>query len=462
MMKYLVLIFLIILLVILVFYYNNTREYFADCIIYKNSVNYSTDKYFIYGRLQLLYKYFMIEDKDEKKKIKDTYSLKIYNESNSINLDKLERSYFYEDKKITFNNLKNSDTEWANCSFRDSTYDQDPLYFNLMNKDSSKICDDIVNLKSDSVVNGNNDLLLLKIEFNDDNIELGEILPDKIKINKIRVVKYNKDQRKIVPFEEESHFINYFFKLDTTTLEFKPIKRNTMIYIFKNEFCNNIYEIDRTEQRCFNINEIGFESINFIDYNTTFGDNFENDLSECDDEYITSFDDIKEELKNKMFLKAKDEYTKCYQKISLNYVRDKDIYNSRNNNCVVPKTYLLQHCSYKKCNYHNKSCKYEKDKKQIKEYNDILDVDNFNKIEQENMFYIMDNSEKNYNTCKKYINYNTDFYKKIEAIDNDQIMLDNELNKFDDEKELYSKLDLLENVSQDNCIYILISIINKE
>ncbi len=54
----------------LVFYYNNTQEYFADCIIYKNSVNYPTDKYFTYGRLQLLYKYYMIEDKDEKKKNK--------------------------------------------------------------------------------------------------------------------------------------------------------------------------------------------------------------------------------------------------------------------------------------------------------------------------------------------------------------------------------------------------------
>jgi len=52
-------------------------------------------------------------------------------------------------------------------------------------------------------------------------------------------------------------------------------------------------------------------------------------------------------------------------------------------------------------------------------------------------------------------------YEKIKAIESDEIMSDKDLINFDKEN-LYTDFNLLENVSQDNCIYILISIINKE
>ena len=91
----------------------------------------------------------------------------------------------------------------------------------------------------------------------------------------------------------------------------------------------------------------------------------------------------------------------------------------------------------------------------INEYNDILNVDSYNDLDQDSIFYIKDNSEKHYNTCRKYINYNTDFYDKIEAIENDQTMRDKDLINFDNEN-LYTEFNLLENVSQDNCIYIFI------
>jgi hypothetical protein len=73
----------------------------------------------------------------------------------------------------------------------------------------------------------------------------------------------------------------------------------------------------------------------------------------------------------------------------------------------------------------------------------------------ENKHYIIDNSEKSYNICRKYIDYNSDFYKKIESIDSDETMMDNYLSNFDTEN-LYTDFNLLKYVSQDNCIYILI------
>jgi hypothetical protein len=68
---------------------------------------------------------------------------------------------------------------------------------------------------------------------------------------------------------------------------------------------------------------------------------------------------------------------------------------------------------------------------------------------------MMDNSEESYTICRKYIDYNSDFYKKIELIENDKTMTDKYLSTFDKE-DLYTDFNLLKYVSQDNCIYIFI------
>ena len=234
------------------------------------------------------------------------------------------------------------------------------------------------------------------------------------------------------------------------------IQSQEKFYIFKNQFCVNKYEFERSNEKCFNINQLGFESINFLNNSAKFSISQSMEELNCDSETITSFDDVKDELKTKLLNKAKMDYKKCTQNIRADYTDDDEIYRSRNNNCVVPRTYLLNHCSYKGCKYHKKSCDYEKDMKAINEYNDILNVDSYNDLDQDSIFYIKDNSKKHYNTCRKYINYNTDFYDKIEAIENDQTMRDKDLINFDNEN-LYTEFNLLENVSQDNCIYIFIN-----
>ena len=239
-----------------------------------------------------------------------------------------------------------------------------------------------------------------------------------------------------------------------------PMKKQIQFYIFKNHFCNNKYEIETINDKCFNINQLGFDSIDFINNNTTFSISQSMDDSSCADEFITSFDDAKDELKTKLLNKAKMDYKKCRQNIRSDYTNDDEIYYSRNNNCVVPRTYALNHCRYKGCTYHNKSCYYEKDMKDINEYNDILNVDSYNDLDQKSIFYIRDNSEKHYNTCRKYINYNTNFFEKIKAIEKDKTMADKDLINYDTEN-LYTDFNLLENVSQDNCIYIFINTINK-
>lgn len=466
-----ILIFLILLLIFLMLYYDNTKEYFGDCIIYKKDTNVINEKYYNYGELQLLYKYFKVAE-DEKELIKLTYNDKkaknILTETNTINLDKMNRED-HLNKKIVLNDLNPSNSDWSVCYFNDNTkkpFDTNiqpdkKVFFNRM-KDIKPICDNITDLKSDSAINQDEDIVLLQIECNNTNIDIitNNLEPERVNINKIRIVKYDKTNRTIEPYEESNEFIKFFFTLNTDTLKFMPMKRQIQFYIFKNQFCNNKYEIERTNDSCFNINQLGFDSINFINNNTTFSISQTMNDSNCSTESITTFDDVKDELKNKLFNKAKMDYKKCKQNIRSDYTDDDDIYRSRNNNCVVPRTYLLNHCRYKGCTYHKKSCNYEKDMKSINEYNDILNVDSYDDLDQESVFYIRDNSKKHYNTCRKYINYNTDFYEKIKAIEEDKTMADKDLSNFDTEN-LYTDFNLLENVSQDNCIYIFINTINK-
>lgn len=463
-----ILIFLILLLIFLMLYYDNTKEYFSDCIIYKKDTNIINEKYYNYGELQLLYKYFKVAE-DDKELIKATYNDKkaknILPETNTINLDKMNRKD-HLNKKIVLNDLDPSNADWSVCYFNDNTkkpFDTNiqpdkKVFFNRM-KDVKPICDNITDLTT----YGKQDeySILLQIECNNTNIDIKntkepEEEPERVNITKIRIVKYDKTNRSIEPYEEGDEFIKYFFTLDTNLLKFMPIKKQIQFYIFKNQFCNNKYEFERSNDKCFNINQLGFASIDFINNNeATFSVSQSMDDSNCDTETITTFDDAKDELKDKLLNKAKMDYKKCKQNIRADYTDDDDIYRSRNNNCVVPRTYLLNHCRYKGCKYHKKSCNYEKDMNGINKYNDILNVDSYNDLDQESVFYIRDNSTKHYNTCRKYINYNTDFYKKITAIEEDNTMSDKDLSNFDKEN-LYTEFNLLENVSQDNCIYIFI------
>ena len=466
-----ILIFLILLLLFLMLYYDNTKEYFSDCIIYKKAPNVIDERYYNYGELQLLYNYFKTDDKEL---IKETYNDKknknILTETNIINLDKMNRKE-HHNKKIVFNDLDPSNSDWSVCYFNDTTkkvFDTNiqpdkKVFFNRM-KDVKPICDNITDLTT----YGEQDeySILLQIECNNTNIDIKntkepEEEPERVNITKIRIVKYDKTNRSIEPYEEGDEFIKYFFTLDTNLLKFMPIKKQIQFYIFKNQFCNNKYEFERSNDKCFNINQLGFESIDFINNNeATFSVSQSMDDSNCDTETITTFDDAKDELKDKLLNKAKMDYKKCKQNIRADYTDDDDIYRSRNNNCVVPRTYLLNHCRYKGCTYHKKSCNYEKDMKSINEYNDILNVDSYDDLDQESVFYIRDNSEKHYNTCRKYINYNTNFFEKIKAIEKDKTMADKDLINYDTEN-LYTDFNLLENVSQDNCIYIFINTINK-
>jgi hypothetical protein len=465
-----ILIFLILLLLFLMLYYDNTKEYFSDCIIYKKAPNVIDERYYNYGELQLLYNYFKTDDKEL---IKETYNDKknknILTETNIINLDKMNRQE-HDNKKIVFNDLDPSNSDWSVCYFNDTTkkvFDtniqpDNKVFFNRM-KDVKPICDNITDLKTDEDQDEDQDedIILLQIDCNNTNIDITNNLePENVNITKIRIVKYDKTNRTIEPYEESNEFIKFFFTLDTNTLKFMPMKKQVKFYIFKNQFCVNKYEFERSNEKCFNINQLGFESINFLNNSAKFSISQSMEELNCDSETITSFDDVKDELKNKLLNKAKMDYKKCTQNIRADYTDDDEIYRSRNNNCVVPRTYLLNHCSYKECKYHKKSCDYEKDMKAINEYNDILNVDSYNDLDQDSIFYIKDNSEKHYNTCRKYINYNTDFYDKIEAIENDQTMRDKDLINFDNEN-LYTEFNLLENVSQDNCIYIFINTINK-
>ena len=75
-----ILIFLILLLICLMLYDCNKKEYFQDCIIYKHQ-QINNEKYYEYGGLQLLYKYFNEESFENKQLIKETYNDKLNNNS---------------------------------------------------------------------------------------------------------------------------------------------------------------------------------------------------------------------------------------------------------------------------------------------------------------------------------------------------------------------------------------------
>jgi hypothetical protein len=463
-----ILIFLIVLLISLVLYFGNNKEYFSDCIIYKYDTSLTDNTFYNKGELQLLWSFYT-ETEDQKELIEKTYNDKKtagkLNETSMINLDKLNRKE-HSEKKIIMNNLNPSNTDWSTCYFNDKTEKvfadniqlENKVLFNRL-EDTTAICENITKLTTDTAVNQQEDIILLKIECNSKNIDItSKIQPDNVKINNIRIVKYDKNTRTIDNYENGNDFIKYFFTLDPDTLMYLPIKKNVMFYSFKNQFCNNKYEIDETFSCCFNINQLGFDSINFLNYNAVFSpDNITmSDCKlECDSKELVSFDDVKDTMKNNALTEAKTEYLKCKQKIIANYSSDKDIHKSRNNICVTPNTYSLNHCKHKDCAYHKKSCEYELDSDKINKYYDVINVDEYNLLDKEKMYYMMDNSEESYTICRKYIDYNSDFYKKIELIENDKTMTDKYLSTFDKE-DLYTDFNLLKYVSQDNCIYIFI------
>ena len=478
-----ILIFLILLLICLMLYDCNKKEYFQDCIIYKHE-QINNKKYYEYGELQLLYKYFNEESLENKQLIKETYNDKLNNNSltktNEIDLDKLNRTEDLE-KKLILNELDESNSDWAYCYFNNdirvfdinkqperSKVNKNKVLFNRMENKTTEICDKIDQIKttSDDV---DESIILLKIECSNQNINIEETeeteKPSIVNINNIRIVKYNKKTKIIEPYEGSNHFIKYFFTLDINTSKFIPIKRKVKFYIFKSHFCDGKYEIKNNNSKCFNINQLGFESIDFTNSNAIISDSNENrDIQDtnCIEDEIISFDTVKNELKDKLLNNAKRDYNQCKNKIISDYRDDDYLYRHKNDICVKQKVYLTNHCSYKYngCNYHKESCKYEKDKERINEYLDVLDVNSYNDLNQDKMFYIKDVSlgkdERNpYNICKKYIDYNTDFYKQINNLESGNTMLDSALSNFDTE-DLYTDFNILQDVSQDNCIYIFI------
>ena len=475
-----ILIFLILLLICLMLYDCNKKEYFQDCIIYKHQ-QINNEKYYEYGELQLLYKYFNEESFENKELIKETYNDKLNNNSltktNEIDLDKLNRTQ-YLDKKLILNELDESNSDWSYCYFNNndirifdkniqpdrSTLNKNKVLFNRMENKTTEICDKIDQIKtsSDDV---DESIILLKIECNNVDINIEQLeKPSVVNINNIRIVKYNKKTKTIEPYEDGNQFIKYFFTLDINTLKFSPITRKVNFYIFKNHFCDGKYEIKNNNSKCFNINQLGFESIDFTnDNNIIILDSDENrDIKDtnCIEDEIISLDMVKSELKNKLLDNAKGDYTECKNQIISDYRDDEYLYRHKNDICVKKKVYLTKHCNYKGCNYHKKSCAYEKDKKEINKYLDVLDVNSYNDLTQDKMFYIKDVSlgkdEKNpYNICKKYIDYNTDFYKQLKNLESGNTLLDSALSNFDTE-DLYTDFNILQDVSQDNCIYIFI------
>lgn len=469
MIKKVILVFLIILLISLLVYFDNKKEYFSDCVIYKHDTSLTDNSLYNKGELQLLWSFFKESDKKKGELILKTYNDKKttgkLNETNYINLNKLNRKEHLE-KKIILNKLNPSNSDWATCYFNenekvftDDIQIDNKVLFNRLDGNEKAICDNITKLTDDISVNQREDIILLRIECNSKNIDItADISPDIVSINNIRIVKYDKNTRTINNYEEGNDFIKYFFTLNPDTLMFSPIKKQVMFYSFKNQFCNNKYEIDETFSCCFNINQIGFESINFLNNKAIFSAdniNISDCMLECETEELITLDDVKDKMKNNSLNKAKTEYLKCKQKIGADYSSDKDIHKSRNNICVKRNVYSLDHCKYKDCSYHKNSCDYELDNNKISKYNNALNAKEYDLLNKEQKYYIMDNSEDSYNICKKYIDYNTDFYKKIELIENDETMTDKYLSNFDTEN-LYTDFNLLKYVSQDNCIYILI------
>jgi len=174
----------------------------------------------------------------------DKKNKNILTETNIINLDKMNRKDHFN-KKIVFNDLDPSNADWSVCYFNDATkqpFDTNiqpdkKVFFNRM-KDVKPICDNITDLKTDTAVNQDEDIILLQIECNNTNIDIvtNNLEPERVNITKIRIVKYDKTNRTIEPYEESNEFIKYFFTLDTDTLKFMPIKRQIQFYIFKNQF----------------------------------------------------------------------------------------------------------------------------------------------------------------------------------------------------------------------------------
>src|SRR6056300_648697 len=198
-----ILIFLILLLIFLMLYYDNTKEYFGDCIIYKKDTNVIDEKYYNYGELQLLYKYFKGPE-DDKELIKETYNDKknknILAETNIINLDKMNRTD-HINKKIVLNDLNPSNSDWSVCYFNDNTkkpfndniQSNNTVFFNRM-KDTKPICDNINDLTT--YEEQDEYIILLQIECNNTNIDIQNTEePERVNINKIRIVKYDKTNK---------------------------------------------------------------------------------------------------------------------------------------------------------------------------------------------------------------------------------------------------------------------------
>ena len=220
---------------------------------------------------------------------------------------------------------------------------------------------------------------------------------------------------------------------------------------------------DIIPDKCFNINQLGFESIRFSDNDAQFSETRileTNTLSCNDDRDIQDMDMVKQRLKNNLLNTSRNNYNKCDEKIRLTQAKDRDLRKHRRDKCVNRNVYNLDHCKYKSnCLYHDIHCNYEKDRAKIKRFKTLLnDVDDISDIEtNENNFNLMkDDSTKVFDVCDNYISLDDTFDNKFTKIDNLETMKDNTLNNFDNNSELYIDFEMLQYVSQDNSIYIFI------
>lgn len=460
-------------------FYDTKREYFSNCIIYKYD-NIHDDKYYKYGALQLLYLYCKTKDSSEKQLIIDTYNDKIKNNSlnltHSVNLDKLQRNDLHLDKKINLSTIDDGDTEWAKCYFTEGSegittslnsqqLNDNEVYFNRIDK--TTLCNNIHNFIDNTESVSSQDKILLKIRLEPLQLETNLVQPETIQIFDIRIVKYSQDSKKITEYDTENYFINYFFKLDVDTELFIPIKQQVTFYKFNNLFCDNLYNIEKIiSDKCFNINQLGFESIRFSDNDAQFSETriLETDTLFCnDDRDIEDMDMVKQRLKNNLLNTSRNDYNKCDEKIRLTQAKDRDLRKHRRDKCVNRNVYNLDHCKYKSnCLYHDIHCNYEKDRAKIKRFktllNDSKDISNI-ETNTANFDLMANDSNTTYEICSnsKYKNKNiVNFYEKYDKYDKLETMKDNTLNNFDNNSELYIDFEMLQYVSQDNSIYIFI------
>lgn len=475
-------------------FYDVNKEYFTNCEIHKYNNSNLNDKYYKYGALQLLYVYFTTTDISNKNLILNTYNDKVFNNAlnltHKIDLTKLSRDTDnLQNKKIILSQLTKESSEWAKCEFKDLSTKENILkdkiledgtvvknelsksgkiidnniYFNRISE--KELCNNIIKLTNDNArLSSNNNIILLKINL--DPIELLSDLdkPEIINIKNIRIVKYNYDNKNITEYNTENYFIDNFFKLDTKTSLFLPFNRKVVFYKFSNTFCNNLYDVEHIfETTCFNINQLGFESIKFSNNAAKFLEDSERIINEnqnCQSIIDSDIDIIKDNLKNKLLDDSRTIYQKCSEKIKLSQARDKNLRKHKNDKCVKKNVYRLKHCKFKnKCLYHNIHCNYERDHTNLSKFKKILNnAENMNDIDANNFDLLLEDSDKVYNICDKYVKMSNDnkFAQQYNKINELITMKDDTLNNFDNNSELYIDFEMLKYVSQDNSIYIFI------